>query len=211
MSQPHYPPPPAGQPPAQSPKKNRTNTIIIGAAAVAIAAIVTTGIVVAGNRDDSSASSSTKSTPSDDTITPTVKPEPTPDDTEPEIMGLTDGVAYEDGVEVTLSDYKRGTSSEYAAPGSTPYVSFTVKIDNKSDAVVDIGTGYVMCYYGDESREAEQIFDEGLDGLPSMRLRPGRVAKATVACEMPKGEKYLQIEMAPSMESAVAVFAGNVK
>jgi hypothetical protein len=210
MSQPQYPPPPAGQPPAQSPKKNRTNAIIIGAAAALIAAIVTTGIVVVNNRDDSS-TASTKSTPSDDTITPDVEPEPTPEDTEPEIMGLTDGVAYEDGVEVTLSDYKRGTSSEYASPESTPYVSFTVKIDNKSDAIVDIGTGYVMCYYGDESREAEQIFDEGLDGLPSMRLRPGRVAKATVACEMPKGEKYLQVEMAPSMESAVAVFAGNVK
>ncbi|MFE9098924.1 hypothetical protein [Streptomyces sp. NPDC007264] len=206
---PDFPPPP---PPAT--KRNRTNVIIIGSAAAVIATIIATGVVVANSRDDNSSDTTTAaetSTPSDDTITAAAEPEPTPEDTEPEVMGLTDGVTYEDGVEVDLSGYKRGVSSAYAAPESTPYISFKVKIVNGSESVVDIGTGYVMCYYGDESREAEQIFDEGLDGLPSMQLRPGRTATTRVACEMPKSEEYLQIELAPSMEAETAIFAGNVK
>lgn len=213
MSNTTPPPPPAFPPPAPLPKRNRTNAVIIGAAVAVIAAIVTTGVVVVNARDDdaSTASSAASSSPTDETITAVTEPEPTPENTEPEVMGLTDGVAYEDGVEVTLSGYKRGTSSEYAAPGNTPYVSFTVKVVNKSEAALDLGTGFVMCYYGDESTQAEQIFEEGMSGLPTMSLRAGRTASAKVGCEMPKGEEYLQVEMAPSMESAVAIFAGNVK
>lgn len=162
------------------------------------------------NKPTAAASSST---PTDDTITAAAEPEPTPEDTEPEVMSLTDAISYNDGVEVALSDYKRGVSSAYASPESTPYVSFTVKIVNGSGSTVDIGTGYVMCYYGDESQEAEQIFDSerDMEGMPSMKLRAGRTAKATVGCELPKGEEYLQVEMAPHMDAEVAVFAGNVK
>lgn len=180
---------------------------------MAAAAIVAGSVAIANSSDDATSSSSTAAeTPTDDTITAAAE-EPTPEETVPEVLALTDGVSYENGVEVTLSGYKRGTSSAWASPESTAYVSFTVKIDNKSDALLDVGTGYVMCYYGDESREGEQIFDSerGLEGLPSMKLRPGRTAKATVACELPKGEEYLQIELAPDMESETAIFAGNVK
>lgn len=213
------PPPPNDFPPLPAeppkPRGSRTNTVIIVSAVAVIAAVVATGVIVVNSRDDKTdtSSASTSSTPTDDTITAAAEPEPTPEDTEPEVMGLTDGVSYEDGVEVALSGYKRGTTSEWAAPGNTPYVSFTVKIDNKSAATVDVGTGYFMCFYGEESQEAEQVFDSerGLEGMPSMKLRPGRVAKATVACEMPKGEAYLQVELAPSMDAEVAVFAGNVK
>ncbi|MGQ5576749.1 hypothetical protein [Streptomyces sp. ECR3.8] len=210
------PPPPAfPPPPPEKPRRARsTNAIIIGSAAAVIAAIIGTGIVVVNSRDTTSSPATETSTPADDTITAAAdEPEPTPEDTEPEIMGLTEGVAYEDGVEVTLSGYKRGVSSEWAAPGNTPYVSFTVKIDNKSDKVADIATGYIMCYYGDESQQGELIFDSdrGLDSVPSMQLRPGRTATAKVACEMPKDEEYLQIEMAPTMDSEQAIFAGNVK
>lgn len=213
MSNTTPPPPPAFPPPAPlPPKRNRTNAVIIGSAAAAITAIVTTGLVVVNARDDdASTASAASSSPTDETVTAAEEPEPTPENTEPEVMGLTDGVAYEDGVEVTLSGYKRGTSSEYAAPGNTAYVSFTVKIVNGSKSTLDLGTGFVLCYYGDESTQAEQIFEEGMSGLPTMSLRAGRTASAKVGCEMPKGEEYLQIEMAPSMESAVAIFAGNVK
>jgi hypothetical protein len=153
------------------------------------------------------------STPADPTVTAAAEEEPTPEDTTPEVLGLTDGVSYEDGVEVALSGYKRGTSSEWASPENTPYVSFTMKVTNGSDGLVDLGTGYVMCYRGDESVESEQIFDSerGLDGLPALKLRPGRSAKAVVACELPKGESYLQVELAPSVDAEVAVFAGEVK
>ena len=215
MSDTTPPPMPDYLPPPPPAKKKPRNWVIIGSATAVIAAVIGTGVFVVNSRDDNTdtASTSSSSTPTDDTVTAAVEEEPTPEETEPEVMSLTDGVVYEDGVEVDLSDYKRGTSSSWASPESTPYVAFTVKIVNRSDAVVDVGTGYVMCYYGDESQEAEQIFDSerGLEGMPSMKLRPGRTAKATVGCELPKGEEYLQVEMAPSMESEVAVFAGNVK
>jgi hypothetical protein len=209
--QPDFPPPLPPEPP--KPPKSRTNLVIIGSAVAVIAAIVATGVVVVNSRDDDSPAAAS-STPADSTVTAAAEePEPEPTATEPKVMGLTDGVAYEDGVEVTLSGYKRGTSSEYAAPASTEYVAFTVKIDNKSKAVVDVGTGFVMCYYGESSSQSEQIFDpdRNLDSLPTMRLRPGRKATATVACEMPKKESYLQVELSPSMESQTAIFAGDVK
>jgi hypothetical protein len=209
--QPDFPPPLPPEPP--KPAKSRTNLAIIGSAVAVIAAIVATSVVVVNSRDDDSPAAASI-TPADSTVTAAAEePEPEPTATEPKVMGLTDGVAYEDGVEVTLSGYKRGTSSEYAAPASTEYVAFTVKIDNKSEAVVDVGTGFVMCYYGDASSQSEQIFDSdrNLDSLPTMRLRPGRKATATVACEMPKKESYLQVELSPSMESQTAIFAGEVK
>ncbi|MFJ8146576.1 hypothetical protein ACIQ6R_16115 [Streptomyces sp. NPDC096048] len=211
----HTPPPMPDFPPSPAPKKNRTNAIIIGAAVAVIAAIIGTGIVVVQDRDDDTDAkpAAESSAPADETVFAEEEPEPTPDDSEPEIMGLTDGVSYEDGIEVKLSGYKRGVSSEWAAPGGEPFVSFTVKIDNQSDAVADIATGYVMCYYGAESQQAEQVFDSerGLEGVPPMKLRPGRTATGKMACAMPKDEEYLQVEMAPTLDSEVAIFAGNVK
>ncbi|MFC8350026.1 hypothetical protein [Streptomyces sp. NPDC057280] len=164
-------------------------------------------------RDDSGSPSSpsSRSAPSDDTLITRKAQEPTPANTEPKVRGLQDRAVYESGVEVTLSDYQRGTSSANAAPADTPYVSFTVKIENESESALDAGTGYLMCYSGEESQESKQIFDDQLHGLPSIRLRPGRTAKATVACEMPKDENYLQVELTPSTELPKTIFAGNVK
>lgn len=186
------PPTPAAPPPGPlaKPRKNRTNQVIIGATAAVIAAIVTTGIIVVQTRNDDGSPSSTASdsTPPDDTATTEEEHQPTPENTEPDVRGLREKAVYENGVEVTLSDYQRDTSPANAAPANTPYVSFTVKIENKSTSALDVATGYLMCYHGDESQESRQIFDEELHGLPSIQLRPGRTAKATVACEMPKEE-----------------------
>ncbi|MEV7885242.1 hypothetical protein ACWD3I_39930 [Streptomyces sp. NPDC002817] len=209
------PPTPAAPPPGPlaKPKKSRTNRVIIGAAAAVIAAIVVTGIIVVQTRNDGGSpnSAAPRSTPSDDTAITEEEHEPTPENTEPDVRGLQDTVVYANGVEVTLSDYKRGTSSAIAAPANTPYVSFTVKIENKSKSALDAATGYLMCYHGDESQESRQIFDEELHGLPSMQLRPGRTAKATVACELPKEGKYLQVEVTPSTGLPKTIFAGDVK
>jgi hypothetical protein len=202
------PPTPAAPPPGPlaKPKKNRTNQIIIGATAAVIAAIVVTGILVVQTRNDGGnpSSAASRSSPSDDTAI-------TEEEPEPDVRGLQDKAVYETGVEVTLSDYKRGTSSANAAPANTPYVSFTVKIENKSKSALNVATGYLMCYHGDESQESRQVFDEELHGLPSMQLRPGRTAKTTVACEMSKEEKYLQVELTPSTELPKTIFAGDVK
>ncbi|MBD0843019.1 MULTISPECIES: hypothetical protein [unclassified Streptomyces] len=211
---PHKPaaPPPG---PLAKPKKSRTNMIIIGAAAAVIAAIVATGIVVVQTRDNGGDPNNEppRSAPADKTLTTEEEPEPTAEESEPGVRELQDTAAYDNGVEVTLSDYQRGTSTANAAPANTPYVSFAVTISNKSESALDVGTGTFTCYYGDASQESRQIFDfdEGLRGLPSVRLRPGRTAKATVACEMAKDERYLQVELTPSINLPKTIFAGDVK
>lgn len=214
MSNDTPPPMPDFPPPPPAPKKPR-NWVVIGTGIAVIAAVIGTGVFVVNSRDDSAdtGSASASSTPTDETVTAAVEEEPTPQDTQPEIMALTDAVEYVDGFEMSLSDYKRGTSSEYSSPENTPYASFTVKVTNGSDAVVDLNSGYISCFYGEESREGELIFssDPELGGLPSMQLRPGRSASARVACQLPKGEEYLQIELAPYSDAEPAIFAGNVK
>ncbi|MFE6408167.1 DUF4352 domain-containing protein [Streptomyces sp. NPDC057837] len=210
--QPDFPPPLPPTPP--EPKKNRTNAIIIGSAAAVIAAIVATGVVVANSRDDSSDTAAAESSaPVDDTITAAEEPSPTPEETGPEIVALSDGVRWDGGMEVTLDDFTRGVSSEWAAPENTPYVKFTVRFKNGGDTTTDLSGSYVTCLYGDDGAEGEQIFDseKSIDGLPEVHLRPGKSVSAKIGCELPKAEKYLQVELVPDIESETAIFAGNVK
>jgi hypothetical protein len=215
----HEPTPPMpGFPPAGPPaKKKHTNAYIIAGAAVAIAAIVTAGVVVSNSRDDdgkagsATASETESATGSDNSITAEEEPVPTPTSTEPEIHKLVDSITYENGVELSLANYKRGVSSDIAAQPNTEYVAFTMTIVNRGDATVDLGTGFFLCYYGDESKDGEQIFDEGLDDGPRSNLRPGRTAKLRVACAFPKSATYLQIETSPSLDMEQSIFAGDVK
>ncbi|MGW7518919.1 hypothetical protein ACWGJ2_25360 [Streptomyces sp. NPDC054796] len=128
-------------------------------------------------------------------------------------VGLSETVAYETDTEVSLTGFSRGVSSAYAAPASAAYVRFTVKVVNGGDTMMDLSGMSVACVYGDDGKPGEQIFDSenGLDGTPTAHLRPGRSMSTPVACELPKDEKYVQVEVSPDFESETAVFAGNVK
>ncbi|MFE9645302.1 hypothetical protein ACFYO0_14535 [Streptomyces sp. NPDC006365] len=211
------PPPMPGFPPPQPPKKSRSNAVIIGSAAAVIAAIVATGVFVAQSGDDkddtgSSASETADSAPlNEDTVTAEEEPEPTPEDTGPDVFGLSDTVSYEHDVDVSLSKFTRGTSSEYASPENTPYVKFTVKVVNSSSSTVDTTGLTVSCSYGEEGQTSESIFDEGLDGSPTTKLLAGRSISTPWACELPKGETVLQVEVSPDYESEAAIFTGSVK
>jgi len=209
------PPSPAAPPPgplAPPPRKNRSNLIIIGSAAAVIAAVVATGIIVVNTRNDgrNPNGSASRSTAPDTTRNTAQAQQPTPQASEPEVKGLQDRAVYASGIAVSLSGYRRGTSSADAAPANTAYVSFTVKIENKSPSAMDVSAASLTCFHGEESQESQQIFDEELHGLPDLRLRPGRTAKATVACEMPKQETYLQVEFTPSPDLPKTAFAGDV-
>lgn len=160
---------------------------------------------------DSPRSPAPRATASDATLNTEEEQQPTPQDTDPQIKKLQERAVYANGTAVSLSDYQRGTSTANASPANTPYVSFTIKIENGSTSAFDVETGYLSCFHGEESQQSEQIFDERLHGLPDLRLRPGRTAKATMACEMPKDESYLQIEFTPSSDLPQTVFAGDVK
>ncbi|WP_406175274.1 hypothetical protein [Streptomyces sp. NBC_00996] len=207
---PDFPPPP---PPAP-PKKSRTNLIIIGSAVAVIAAVIGTGAVVVNSRDDKGSTTKAAETkPADDTVTAAEEPEPTPSDTGPQVFGLTDTVSYETGVEVSLSKFTRGMSSEYATPENTPYVRFTVKVKNGSTDTVDVTGLTVNCSYGQDGSSSDSIFDtdKGLEGGPETRLLAGRSISVPWGCEFPKGESSLQVEVSPDYESETAIFTGRVK
>ncbi|MFD5251479.1 hypothetical protein ACFWM5_01375 [Streptomyces bobili] len=213
---PDFPPPTPPLPPVP-PKKSRTNWIIIGSATAVIAAIVATGIVVAqssdGGSEGATADTSESATPVEDTVTAEEEPEPTPEDTGPDVFTLNDTVEYETGVEVSLSKFTRGVSSEWASPESTPYVKFTVKLVNGGTKTLDATLLSVNCSYGTDGQSSESVFDseKGLDGGPSTRILAGKSLNVVWGCELPKGESALQVEVAPDFESETAIFTGTVK
>lgn len=208
------PPMPTVPPPPPEPKRSRTNLVIIGSALAVIAAIITTGVVVANTRDEQPEASATESSqPADDTVIASEEPTPTPTDTGPAVGSLTDGVRWDGGIEAELSGWTRGVTGPYAAPADTPYVKFTVKFTNGGDQTVDLSGAYLTCLYGSDGRQSAQVFDSerGLEGLPLVHLRPGKSVSAVTGCELPEGEKYLQVELAATHETETAIFAGNVK
>ena len=55
------------------------------------------------------------------------------------------------------------------------------------------------------------VVDDGLDGLPDTSILAGRSLSVPWACELPKGETFLQVEVAPDYDSETAIFTGDVK
>ncbi|MFD0304277.1 hypothetical protein [Streptomyces sp. NPDC127119] len=216
------PPAPSPHPPAlpPPPKKNHSNAVVIGSAAAVVVAVVATGIAVSGSRDGAAEPGPTVTvtevaTPDDESAAAEDDARPAAEESGGEsgdgVYSLSEPVAYGNDVEVSLSKFSRGTSSDYASPGNTPYAKFTIKIVNGSDESVNADELSVNCAYGDEGKEGDAIFDEGLDGLPETRILAGRSLSVVWACELPKDQKYLQVEVAPDYESKTAVFTGNVK
>lgn len=128
-------------------------------------------------------------------------------------VDLTAEVEYTDGTTVSLDNFTRGTSGQWAEPAGEPYVAFTIKVTNGGDGTMDLNELYVSCQYGDNGRQGEQIFDsdKGLDGGPTTHLRPGRSITTKAACQLPKGESYTQIEVSPGGELQTAIFAGDIE
>ncbi|ULR51316.1 hypothetical protein [Streptomyces deccanensis] len=235
MSHDITPPPMPGFGPPMPPKPpgaNRTNLIIVGCAVAVVASVIGTGIVVTNDGDGSASPAPTV------TVTKTVAAEDadtTGDDSgndggdsgegtdgssedasdtatdDDGVFALDDEVIYDSDVEVALSGFKRGVSSEYAVPESTPYVKFNIKITNGSDGTVDANELTVNCAYGDQGKEGEAIYDDGLDGLPDTRILAGRSLTVPWACELPKDETFLQVEVSPDYDSEEAIFTGDVK
>ncbi|MFE1796556.1 hypothetical protein ACFW9L_10375 [Streptomyces sp. NPDC059517] len=219
MSHESTPPPAPGLHPPPlppPPKKNHSNAVVIGSAAAVVVAVVATGIAVSGSRDGAAEPGPTVTvtevaTPDDEPVAAEDDARPAAEESGDGVYSLSEPVAYGNDVEVSLSKFSRGTSSDYASPGNTPYAKFTIKIVNGSDESVNADELSVNCAYGDEGKEGDAIFDEGLDGLPETRILAGRSLSVVWACELPKDQKYLQVEVAPDYESKTAVFTGNVK
>ncbi|MEU6823566.1 hypothetical protein ABZ921_23265 [Streptomyces atriruber] len=227
MSNTMPPPPPVFPPqPPPPPRKGASNAVIIGSAAAVIAAVVATGIVVVNSRDDDKkpeTTSSAKPAAGDDVVAGEEEPveeesaeeegSDGEESSDGEVAGLDDTVTYDSDVEVQLSKFARGTSSSYGSPENTPYVKFGVRVKNNGKATVDTSAFTASCSYGKDGKSSESIFDteRGLNGGPDTKLLAGRSITVTWACELPKAEKTIQIEVSPDMESESAIFTGDVR
>jgi len=215
---PSYGPPPV--PPPPPPRKNRTVLVAVAAAVVAaaVSAAVTAGV---GGDDEAGPAptvtvTETASVNGGDTPAPEEEAaEEAPaasEDTDDGVYSLDETVTYESDVEVTLSGFERTVSSEYAMPEKTPYARFTVKVKNSGTKTLDTTLLTVNCSYGKDGRSSESVFDSdtGLDGTPQTKLLAGRSISVPWGCELPKGEKLIQIEVAPDFDSETAIFTGPV-
>ncbi|GAA2728587.1 hypothetical protein GCM10010360_04930 [Streptomyces nogalater] len=128
------------------------------------------------------------------------------------VYALDDTAVYEPATEVALSGLKRAVTGEYAAPENTAYLKFTVKVKNGGEKALDVTQLTVNCSYGKDGKSSESVFDSdaGLEGGPETKLLPGRSLNVPWGCELPKGEKLIQIEVSPDFESDAAIFTGTV-
>lgn len=214
---PPVPPTAPAWPTPQPPKKRTGRTVAIVAASGILGGLVLFGgcaAVLDAAVNDATAKKRHASTAPTDDATPPADDAPADEqpaeDTGDDTAALTDKVEYEDNTAVALSKFSRGVSHAYAAPGNTSYARFDITITNGSDHTIDASSLYVECAYGDDGQQGEQIFDDAFTS-PSTHIRPGRTLTIPTACELPKSEHYLQVEVTPNFDSETAVFAGNVK
>lgn len=111
---------------------------------------------------------------------------------------------------VTLSGVERGTSSSWGAPADTPYVKYTVSVKNLGTKALDPADILWACTYGKQGEAAESVYDEGVGDFPEVKTLPGKSTTFTQACEMPKDETQLQIQIENPWEGDVIVFEGDV-
>ncbi|MGW0335009.1 hypothetical protein ACWD0J_24595 [Streptomyces sp. NPDC003011] len=212
---PGFPPPP--MPPQQ--KKGPANAIVLGVGAAVVVTIIATGAVVGSEVGDEAKPAPTvtvtRTLSADDTAAAAGQDPsaPAPEDTGDGVYAFDDIVTYENDVDVSLSGFTRGVSSEWASPEDMPYVKFTVKLKNGGDQTLDATMLTVNCSYGEDGHSSEAIFDTeaGLGGGPDTRLLAGRSLNVPWGCELPKGEKLLQVEVAPDFESEATIFTGSVR
>ncbi|MFF9580973.1 hypothetical protein [Streptomyces achromogenes] len=128
------------------------------------------------------------------------------------VYALGDTAVYEPATEVALSGFKRAVTGEYAEPEHTPYLRFTVKVKNGGKKALDVTQLTVNCSYGKDGKSSDSVFDSdaGLEGGPETKLLPGRSLNVPWGCELPKGEKLIQIEVSPDFDSDAAIFTGTV-
>ncbi|WTO34181.1 hypothetical protein OG399_38355 [Streptomyces achromogenes] len=218
--------PPVPPPPPVPPRKSRTALIAVAAAVVAaaVSALITVGVggdaeaepaptvtvteTAAADadgaraEDDDAAAADEEATDSEDG-----------GQDEDGVYALDDTAVYEPATEVALSGFKRSVTGEYAEPENTPYLQFTVKVKNGGKKALDITQLTVNCSYGKDGKSSDSVFDSdaGLEGGPETKLLPGRSLNVPWGCELPKGEKLIQIEVSPDFESDAAIFTGTVK
>lgn len=186
----------------------RTERIV---AATALVATLVTGTVACNGTGDDSRYRPNEAvvTAEDNTSGDEPTPTPEPEDT---VNALNEPYTYENDVAVTLSGFKRGVSSDTAAPENTEVILFTVDLNNQSTGRLDMNETLVYCMYGNPGQEGQQVFDtaRNIGDAPDTQLLAGNSVSFQIACAMPKEETVLQIEIAPAGDYENAIFTGKV-
>lgn len=112
---------------------------------------------------------------------------------------------------VRISDVSRGVSSEYAAPADTPYAQFKITLKNNGDKAMDPAALMVACAYGESGETSEMVFDGDVGDIPTVKTLPGKSTTFSQACELPKDETELQIQVQSFEPDGTIVFQGDVK
>ncbi|MEV6804945.1 hypothetical protein [Streptomyces sp. NPDC051132] len=213
-------PPPVPPVPPAPPGKSRTAVVAVAAAVVAavVSALVTAGVTGGTEAEPAPTVTVTKTAAADDGEPATEADEGVggadagTDGNDDGVYALDDTVVYEPATEVALSGFHRARTGEYGEPENTPYLQFTVKLKNGGKKALDATQLTVNCSYGKDGRSSESVFDSdaGLTGGPETKLLAGRSLNVPWGCELPKGEKLIQIEVSPDYESDAAIFTGTV-
>ena len=141
-----------------------------------------------GSKTESPASGSNQPTATG-TVSETPEPE-APAESEPEssltgedpgILQLGESFTYSDGLQITVGKPSAFTSSEWAMPESAPALAFDIKIVNGTNAPYDPSMDFFSAQIG--NTEAEEVFDseQGFEGSPMTKVRPGREAAYKIA------------------------------
>lgn len=119
---------------------------------------------------------------------------------------------FDDGLTIELSGVERAVSGEWAYPENTPFVRFSIQVQNGTDGPVDLSMMYTECQVGEDGRVGEFVADtdQGVgDGFTST-VMAGRNATADFGCAMPEDETYLQIEVSVQDETEDMLFRPTI-
>jgi hypothetical protein len=119
----------------------------------------------------------------------------------PELLAADEAIVYDDDLQISVSAAKSFEPSEYNVghtKGNKAY-KVTVVIQNGSKAKFNADTVLLEARAGADGVTAEQIYDEGLDGVTGT-VAPGQKATGTYAFSVPAGAKTLTVEVTPGFD-----------
>lgn len=209
--------------------RRRRAKVPIWAVAVVVVVVITIAAVIAvlalgGGNFSSTPTGSTTPTSSTSVPAPTTDPtkggEPTKSPVATDAPGretappinLDKSAAPIRGIVVSVESIK-SVQGEATQPGevSGPALSVTVRIDNPSDAPVDLTTAVVTLFYGSAQLGANPISKPAGAAFPRS-VAPGQSVSGTFVFEVPTdGRDQVRIQVDLSVADPIVVFEGAVR
>lgn len=121
-------------------------------------------------------------------------------------------LAWESGIEGTVSGPRPVRVSEYHRMPGMQYLEFSVAIKNNGSGPVSVG--FMMVSLQFNGVRANEIFDSANNymGTPNMSALPGKTSTFKVCFEVPEGPGELQVEVRPGFgyNNDTAFYTGQI-